>query len=63
MRILERLIVRLLRIEMEKPSKQSAGARKNGINLTMTNKVLNGARRPTEKIIRAFGLGTVVVFD
>jgi DNA-binding phage protein len=64
MRILEpKDIVRLLRIEVEKAGGQTVWAKRNGINRSITNKVLRGDRAPTRSIIRALGLRIIVVAD
>jgi hypothetical protein len=62
MRILEQKdIVQLLRAEVEKAGSQTAWAKKHWIDLAYVNGVLHGARRPSERIIRALGLRTVVL--
>ena len=64
MRILERNdIVKLLWIEVEKAGGQTAWAKKNGLDRSHINKVLHRAKAPTEKIIRALRLRTVVISD
>jgi hypothetical protein len=64
MRILEpRDIVQLLRTQVEKAGSQAAWAESHGIERANLNKVLHGARPPTESIIRALGLRTVVISD
>jgi hypothetical protein len=64
MRILEQKdIVQLLWKEVEKAGSQTAWAKKNRIDRPNLNKVLNGARAPTEDIIRALRLRTVVISD
>ena len=64
MRILERKdIVKLLWIEVEKAGSQTAWAKKNGIDRSHVNKVLHYAKPPTENIIHALGLRTVVISD
>jgi DNA-binding phage protein len=64
MRIIERKdIVRRLSIEVQKAGGQTAWANKNGLNRTHLNKVLHGVKPPSEKIIRAIGLRTVVISD
>jgi DNA-binding phage protein len=57
MRILDdKDIVRLLRSEVERAGGQSAWARREGIDRTLLNRILNGQRPPTKEIIRALKL-------
>ena len=54
-------VVSLLRSEIKRAGGQSAWGRKNGINRTTLNKILNGLRPPTPSIIRALKLHIVYV--
>jgi len=64
MRILERKdIVKLLWIEVEKAGSQTAWTKNNGIDRSHVNKVLHYAKPPTDKIIHALGLRTVIISD
>ena len=57
MRVLDdKDVVRLLRLEVERARGQSAWARREGIDRTLLNRILNGQRPPTREIIRALKL-------
>ena len=61
-RLLEaRDIRRLLRTEVAEAGGQSAWARKKGIQRSILNKVMQGKRPPTQKMIDALGLRVVFV--
>lgn len=64
MRILDNKdIVRLLRLEVKQAGGQSSWARREGIDRTLLNRVLNDQKPPTEKIIKALKLCNVYAFD
>src|ERR1019366_10266240 len=47
-------VIHLLRSEVERAGGQSVWAKKNGMNRSVINKVLNGRAPPTKSITRAF---------
>ena len=49
-------VVRLLRSEVEQAGGQSAWARRERIDRTLLNRVLNGHKPPSKEIIRALKL-------
>jgi DNA-binding phage protein len=62
MRFLElKDVIHLLRSEVERAGGQSAWAKKNGMNRSVINKVLNGRDPPTKRITRALKLRMVFV--
>jgi DNA-binding phage protein len=64
MRVLEvEDVVHLLRSKVERAGGQSAWAKKAGVDRTVVNRILHGARRPTEKIISALNLRMVFVSE
>jgi hypothetical protein len=64
MRVLDnKNVVRLLSSEVERAGGQCSWARRERIDRTMLNKVLNGRKPPTVKIIRALKLCNVYAFD
>jgi DNA-binding phage protein len=56
-------VISLLRSEVKRAGGQSPWGRKNGINRTTLNKVLNGLRPPTPSIIKALKLRIVFVSE
>jgi DNA-binding phage protein len=56
-------VIALLRSEVKRAGGQSPWGRKNGINRTALNKVLNGQRAPTASIIKALNLRIVFVSE
>jgi DNA-binding phage protein len=56
-------VIALLRSEVERAGGRSPWGRKNGINRTTLNKVLNGQRPPTASIIKALKLRIVFVSE
>jgi DNA-binding phage protein len=63
MRVLDdKDVVRLLRSEVERAGGQSAWARREGIDRTLLNRVLNGQEPPTREIIRALKLCNAYTF-
>jgi DNA-binding phage protein len=56
-------LVRLLRSEVEKAGGQSAWARREGIDRTLLNRVLNDQKPPSKEIIRALKLCNVYALD
>jgi hypothetical protein len=56
-------LVRLLRLEVEGAGAQSAWARREGIDRTLLNRVLNGQKPPSKEIIRALKLCNVYALD
>jgi hypothetical protein len=59
----DREVLRLLRSEVEKAGGQAAWARREGVNRTMLNKVLNGRKLIPPSIIKALKLRTVYLRD
>jgi hypothetical protein len=63
MRILEiEDVISLLRSEVKRAGSQVAWSKKNGINRTLLNGVLNHRRPPTTRIAKALKLRLVFVF-
>jgi hypothetical protein len=56
-------IVQLLWREVQKAGTQTAWAKRNGVDRTELNRVLHHSKPPTQAIIRALGLRTVIVTD
>jgi hypothetical protein len=56
-------VVRLLCSEVERAGSQSAWARRERIDRTLLNRVLNGQRPPTKAIIEALKLCNVYTLD
>ena len=56
-------VVRLLQSEVEKAGGQNAWAKKNGLDRSRVNRVIHHAMPPTEKMLQALGLRTIVVID
>jgi hypothetical protein len=56
-------IIRLLRSEVKRAGGQCLWARRERIDRTMLNRVLNGQKPPTKAIIRALKLCNVYAFD
>ena len=56
-------IRRMLHADVAVIGSQPAWAKKNGVHRVTVNKVLHGIRPPTEKIIRALRLRTIVISD
>jgi DNA-binding phage protein len=56
-------LVRLLRSEVEKAGGQSAWARREGIDRTLLNRVLNDQKPPSKEIIRALKHCNVYALD
>jgi hypothetical protein len=54
-------VVCLLRSEVSRAGGQAAWAKATGVNRVLVNRVLNGQRPPTKKMINALGLRTVFV--
>src|SRR5262249_61227604 len=54
-------VVRLLRSQVDQAGGQSSWARRECIDRTLLNRVLNGRRPPSEQIIRALRLCNVYV--
>lgn len=54
-------VVRLLRSEVSRAGGQAAWAKATGVNRVLVNRVLNGQRAPTKKMIGALELRTVFV--
>jgi DNA-binding phage protein len=64
MRVLEpKDVVRLLHEEIERAGSQTAWAKKARVNRTEVNKILQGRKPPTETILKALKLRTVIVSD
>lgn len=64
LRILEyKDLMRLLRSEVKQAGGQSAWARRQHIDRTMLNRILNGRKPITKEIIRALKLCNVYAFD
>jgi DNA-binding phage protein len=56
-------VVRLLRSEVARAGGQSAWARRERIDRTLLNRVLNGQKPPSKEIIRALKLCNVYALD
>jgi hypothetical protein len=56
-------LMRLLRLEVKQAGGQSSWARRERIDRTMLNRVLNGRKPLTKEIIRALKLCNVYAFD
>jgi hypothetical protein len=54
-------VVCLLRSEVSRAGGQAAWAKATGVNRVLVNRVLNGQRPPTKKMISALELRTVFV--
>jgi hypothetical protein len=56
-------VVQLLWREVQKAGTQTAWAKKNGVDRAELKRVLHRSKPPTQAIIRALGLRTVIVTD
>ncbi len=56
-------IIRLLRSEVKRAGGQCSWVRRERIDRTMLNRVLNGQKPPTKEIVRALKLCNVYAFD
>jgi hypothetical protein len=54
-------VARLLRSEVSPAGGQAAWTKTTGVNLVLVNRVFNGQRPPTKKMISALALRTVFV--
>jgi transcriptional regulator with XRE-family HTH domain len=56
-------IVHLLRAAVKREGSQAAFARRHGVDRGTMNSILNGKRRATATLLKAFGLRKVYVID